>query len=264
MSSGVRSRWRACMSVSIWPGCSELTRTPEAASSLATDLVIPRTAHLPAAYAVRYGVPMRPATEETLMIEPPPRAAIAGATVRMPRNTPTWLTSCTRRKSSSVVFLEPRGEKDAGVVHEHVDAAVGLERPGRDGLPVRLACDVVGVRAGTASDVGRQLSCTRLVGVSEEQVRALLGEAAGDRRADPASGAGHEHNLSVQAPAALTAAAPGRLEEPGAALGRDVTGVDLPPQLRHARYGSAISPQSLWRSAIGALRGRRGGRRPSA
>ena len=37
------------------------------------------------------------------MIEPLPRCVISGAIVRIPRKTPTWLTSCTRRKSSSVV-----------------------------------------------------------------------------------------------------------------------------------------------------------------
>src|SRR4051794_1724764 len=99
------------MSVSIWPGCSEFTRTPDAASSLATDFVIPRTAHLLGAYAVRRGDPIRPATEDMLMIEPPPFATIVGAIVRMPRNTPTWFTSCNRRKSSSVVSASGAARK---------------------------------------------------------------------------------------------------------------------------------------------------------
>ena len=47
------------------------------------------------------GVPLSPATEAVLTIEPPPRSIIPGTTYFMPSQTPLRLTAMTRSKSSS-------------------------------------------------------------------------------------------------------------------------------------------------------------------
>ena len=73
--------------------------------------VIPVTAHLVAPYAVDPKTPSRPATEDVLMMDPPWSASIiAGAAVRMPRNTPVWLIA-TMRSHSSVVVLTRRADR---------------------------------------------------------------------------------------------------------------------------------------------------------
>src|SRR5437762_9263656 len=64
--------------VRISPGCTEFTRMLRGANSTAAALVMPRTANFEAVYASVYGAPTRPATEEMLMIEPPPAFIIDG------------------------------------------------------------------------------------------------------------------------------------------------------------------------------------------
>ena len=48
---------------------------------------------------------------------------MAGATACIPRNTPVWFTARTRSQTSSGVSVIVRPVEDAGVVHQHVDAA---------------------------------------------------------------------------------------------------------------------------------------------
>ena len=43
-----------------------------------------------------YFVARRPAPEEMLTIDPPPASVIGPTTLRIPRNTPSWLTAMTR------------------------------------------------------------------------------------------------------------------------------------------------------------------------
>src|SRR6478609_7813853 len=77
--------------VSIMPGWIEFTRMPLGPSSIAAHLVMPRIAHLVAAYAVQLAMPARPSTEDALMIEPPPFLRIVRVTACMPRKQPSWL-----------------------------------------------------------------------------------------------------------------------------------------------------------------------------
>jgi hypothetical protein len=107
-STGVRSSrcitgFSYSSSVSITPGCTELTRTPLRPSSRAATFVMPRTAHFVAEYPIVLGVPTIPAADEMLTMLPRWAAIIVGATARIPRNTPSWLTSNWRVKSSTVV-----------------------------------------------------------------------------------------------------------------------------------------------------------------
>ncbi len=79
------------------PGWIEFTRIPRGASTRAAALVMPRTAHLLATQERIRSIPIRPSIEEMLRIDPPPAALIGSTTARMPRKTPVWLTSVTRR-----------------------------------------------------------------------------------------------------------------------------------------------------------------------
>ena len=56
--------------VEMRPGCSEFTRTPCGASSIAADLVSPAGPHFEATCPCAQGVPRRPSIEDVLMIEP--------------------------------------------------------------------------------------------------------------------------------------------------------------------------------------------------
>ena len=91
------------------------------------------------------------------MIEPVRCSVITGATARIPRNTPTRLTSMTRRKSSTEVSANGCGEEHAGVVEQDVDAPVRLECAGGHRLPLRLAGHVVGTRHRTLAQLAREL-----------------------------------------------------------------------------------------------------------
>ena len=78
----------AIIGVSMMPGWIELTRMLNGPSSWAAPLVMPRTAHLVAAYAKQGEPPRIPPIDEMLMIEPERCSFIAGATACMPRKTP--------------------------------------------------------------------------------------------------------------------------------------------------------------------------------
>lgn len=92
------------MAVSIAPGQTALTRIPLPASSSAATRVSPTMACLVAAYAPIQAMPVIPAYEAVFTIVPPPAASISGATVLMPRKTPTWLTCTICWNSSSGVL----------------------------------------------------------------------------------------------------------------------------------------------------------------
>ena len=80
-----------------------------------------------------------------------------------------------------------RREEHAGVVEQHVDAPVRVERVRDDLLPASLARDVVAecVSAPVAQLVSDALRAL-LVGVRQQQQRALLCHAPRGRRADAA------------------------------------------------------------------------------
>src|ERR1700756_5614430 len=97
------------ISVSIGPGCTELTLMLRLARSMAADLVMPRNAHLVALYANACGEPRRPADDEMLTIAPPPARSIAGTTAFMPRKQPSWLIRMCRSHSSISVSIRDLG-----------------------------------------------------------------------------------------------------------------------------------------------------------
>ena len=68
----------AVRSVTIGPGAIALTRTPFGAASHASARVKPMIAALAAQYGAEFTAPFRPRCEATLMMQPWPRATIAG------------------------------------------------------------------------------------------------------------------------------------------------------------------------------------------
>src|SRR4051812_10854372 len=96
------------------PGCTEFTRICFGPSSIAAHLVMPRIAHLVAAYAVQFAMPARPSTDEALMIEPPPFVRIVCVTACMPRKQPSWFTRNSSSSSSSgIVSISPKRSSPA-------------------------------------------------------------------------------------------------------------------------------------------------------
>ena len=93
---------------------------------------------------------------------------------------------------------EIAGVRDAGVVDEHVDAAVPRERPRDDRVDVRLARDVAADELG-AGDRRRGGRAGGLVAIGEHDRRALGGEALRAREADAARGAGDDGHAVLQA-----------------------------------------------------------------
>ena len=75
---------------------------PSAAYWTAVDLVSRRTAPLEALYAVAPALPIMPATDDMLTMEPPPDSRIAGIAAFVPRKTPLPLMSMTRSQLSAV------------------------------------------------------------------------------------------------------------------------------------------------------------------
>src|SRR5262245_45537119 len=87
------------MSVSMNPGWMTLQRIPQSARVYAAARDSPSRAHFDAEYAAEK-LPVIPATEPMLMIEPPPEAFISWAQVWMPMRVPLTLTSNTLFHSS--------------------------------------------------------------------------------------------------------------------------------------------------------------------
>src|SRR5256884_1687426 len=82
-------------------GAMQFTSTPQPATSLPSDLVIPITAALLAEYAEAFGLPSLPAIEATLTTRPYPRSTIFRRAARLQKNVPSQLIANTRRHSSS-------------------------------------------------------------------------------------------------------------------------------------------------------------------
>src|ERR1700759_89909 len=81
-----------------------LQRTRSFTKSMATDLVRPIKAALEAPYTKRLGTPITElATEDMLMIDPPPRAIIPGRKLRVMRKADFTLRLNEKSKSASVV-----------------------------------------------------------------------------------------------------------------------------------------------------------------
>src|ERR1700730_7320009 len=83
------------------PGWTELARILSLACCTATDLVISRTAAFEALEAMwTCSLPMMPAIDERLTIDPPPLAIMGGTAYLMPKNTPVALTAMIRCQAS--------------------------------------------------------------------------------------------------------------------------------------------------------------------
>ena len=74
---------------------------------------------------------------------------------------------------------------DSGVVEEHVDPAELLDYPLREVGSVPRACHVDPLRDRRVADPGHSLSGRVEINVGDDDPRALLGEQAGARLADP-------------------------------------------------------------------------------
>ena len=94
---------RSTRSPATTPGSTELTRMLDGPSSMAQVCVRPASPNLLALYGVRSEKPSRPATDEILMMAPPPAARSSGTAPRAHRKAPVRLTSSVWRQASSVV-----------------------------------------------------------------------------------------------------------------------------------------------------------------
>ncbi len=145
--------------------------------------------------------PVSPMIDEMLMIRPVPRSSMCGITAWLMKNAPDRLTAITLYQSSSVIFSHALVAGDAGVVDEHVEPAVALDHL------VDGPAAVVGRADVALMDARRDVVLLELVqqllgillvaAVAGGEDRALLGEAAADRGADPARATGHEHHASL-------------------------------------------------------------------
>jgi hypothetical protein len=91
------------------------------------------------------------------------------------------------------------GIQDAGVVHQHVDAAETLERGLRHRRHRGLVADVGGERQRLSpSRLDRRRGLLGALDVDRHDPGALGGEALGARPADPRAGAGHQRHLPLQ------------------------------------------------------------------
>ena len=132
------------------------------------------------------------------MIEPARCSVIDGATARIPRNTPTVLTSITRWKSSSEVSCSDAARKMPALLRRM------SIRPWASRADAATACQSVSLVTSCAHDARpvaqlvRERSRARAVGVAEEQSGTLRGEPSSGRRADAACRAGDDGDLPLQ------------------------------------------------------------------
>src|SRR4051794_38019628 len=91
----------AFIGVSMTAGAIALTRTPDVASSLPSDLVRPMTAALDAEYGDMSGFPSLPAMLAMLTIRPQPRSRMPGTNARQVWKMPLTLTAkaCSHRST---------------------------------------------------------------------------------------------------------------------------------------------------------------------
>ena len=169
------------MAVTIIPGCTELQRMLSAACWRAVDLVSRRTAALLAWYAGMPSLlPMMPAMEDMLTMEPPPESCMAGMAALVPRKTPLALMSSVLSQNSRVVSSSPTtAAADAGVVDEDVEPAVAVEGGLHGGIPFVGACYVevdVGCVAAKLGYLGFGLPAFIVEDVADDDFCAFPGE----------------------------------------------------------------------------------------
>ena len=117
----------------------------------------------------------------------------------MPSQQPTAFTSSTRRKSASGMSAMLAKVRIAGVVHQHVEPAEGLQRQGDRGGPVVLAGDVVmGVPAGLLAELGRHRRALVVSHVAEHHPGALGDEVPHVGLAHAPGAPGDQRDLAVE------------------------------------------------------------------
>ena len=127
---------------------------------------------------------MRPAIDDTLTIVPSPRSRIDGSTARAHRSGPRRFVEMIACHASSVhSSMRGAGAAEAGVVDEHVDAALALEHLADAGAHAGVVVDVELQHLGVEALVAQHLGEVALVGVAHRW--RTRGRPAGRRRARP-------------------------------------------------------------------------------
>ena len=118
-----------------------------------------------------------------------------------------------RSKSASGGVLDGADVRDAGVVHQYVDArrvAVGIDA--REGGFHRVSeCDVTferGSCAASRADAFDGAAGSFEIAIEHENTRAVACEGRRDREADPRAGAGDNRNLPIESKHARTVKQP--------------------------------------------------------
>ena len=189
------------------PGCTELARIPSLAYWMAVDLVSSRTAPFEAPYA-EVVPPTSPATEEMLMMEPPPAFRISGMAALVPRKTPLAFTSITWSHwlsgRASMVIRSPEaslGAAYARVVHQDIQPAEAGHGGLHGILPVRFTGNVqVDVQALAAGLIDFRLYLRPQViqDVADDHPGPFSGEHPGFNRTLPPGSAADQSYLSFQ------------------------------------------------------------------
>ena len=164
---------------------------------------MPRTAYFVALYMLWPGIEISPNSEEMLTRWPSPEAIRCGRNSLVPCTTPQKLMPMIQSMSSYSRSIEVAGQRDAGVVDDHVDPAEvlghggGVRRErGAVGHVEAVGADLAG--AGVLDQVDG-LGEPGLVDVGEREQRALAGEVERQRAADAGAGAGDHDDLVVEA-----------------------------------------------------------------
>ena len=148
------------------------------------------------------GDPIRPAIDAVLMMLPLFCFSITGSTCFIPRNTPTTLTSSTRRNISSEYSRDRLDVAlDAGVVVERVDGAEFVDGGADVAGDLVLIGDVGGDRQRLRR--GRQILDRFLEvlfpAVDRDEAGAAFGQKPHGRGADDAGSPGDDGDPAVQA-----------------------------------------------------------------
>uniref|UniRef100_A0A8R7PB10 Uncharacterized protein n=1 Tax=Triticum urartu TaxID=4572 RepID=A0A8R7PB10_TRIUA len=202
-----------------------LTRTPERASSPATERTSPTTAALETLYGCAVIWPSTPAMLAVQMMLPLRRGAMTRAACLTPAMTPRVLIAMTASKSArSSAPSSGRAREPTMPALLSMMSSLPWRATARS--TAAATCALVGdVAAGVGRGVGRQGAAQVVLDVGEHDLGAVPDELRGRRLADAASGAGDHRHLAGQ---------------PLGARGRGVAA--LAGEASHRRRRSATAP----------------------